>query len=179
MAKTKTKSKISSKKDTIQKPKSISPFDIINMMFTRPKDFSALSNYELDKNFFMINRVLSIKYPLQGQWFNNLYINKPEVIKCWKAFMDKYEHTNRVPGFVYTKGAKKTTEDNIEEITIKKQDKIDYAQKYHLSLKDVDDIIKFKPKEFEEQIKLLDELRHFADTAIQMTKIKKEKQKEN
>lgn len=154
-AKTTKKAQQKSKED---KPKKISPFDIIDMMFTKKDEFDKLSKFTLEKNFFMINRVFSIKYPTQAQFFNNLKINTAEVIKCWQQFLTKYEIPNKVPYFVYTKGSKKSS-DAKDEVKFKKQDIVDYAKKYNLSLRDVEDIIQFKPQEFTEQIQELDKLR--------------------
>ena len=128
--------------EEIKKPKAISPFDIIKMMFTDTPSFNNLSNLILSKNFFMINRIMSIMFPMQAQCFNNLDINQAEVIKTWQRFATAKLGYGRVPGFVYTKGGAATRElTNIDNIS--KEDKEAYCSHYQISLKDFDDMLYF------------------------------------
>ena len=121
--------------EEVKKPKAISPFDIIKMMFTDVHSFNNLSNLILAKNFFMINRILSIMFPMQAQCFNNIDINQAEVIRAWQKF-------GRVPGFVYTKGAK-AAQELTKSNDISKEDKELYCKHYQISLKDFDDMLYF------------------------------------
>ncbi len=128
--------------EEIKKPKAISPFDIIKMMFTDVESFNKLSNLILTKNFFMINRILSIMFPMQAQCFNNVEINQAEVIRTWQRFVTAKMGYGRVPGFVYTKGAKATQELNkLDDIS--KEDKESYCKHYQISLRDFDDMLYF------------------------------------
>lgn len=128
--------------EEIKKPKAISPFDIIKMMFTDISAFNNLSNLILSKNFFMINRIFSIMFPMQAQCFNNLDINQAEVIKVWQRFATAKLGYGRMPGFVYTKGAKASQELNKTD-DINKEDKELYCAHYQISLKDFDDMLYF------------------------------------
>lgn len=136
----------------VKKPKAIGPFDIINMMFTKPDEFNKLSNLILSKNFFMINRVFSIQFPMQAAVFNKLNINTSDVIKCWRNFLVK-QYGNKVPYFVYTKGYKKTTELQ-EDVEIPKDTKEQYCKHYDLSLKDFDDLMYFNRQMLLDDIKI-------------------------
>lgn len=133
--------KTKNKEEKIKKPKALSPFDIIKMMFTDKPAFDNLSNLMLAKNFFMINRIFSIMFPLQAQCFNKLNINQAEVIRAWQSFGTLKLGYGRMPSFVYTKGAKasqtKTTVD------ISKEDKELYCKHYNISIKDFDDMLYF------------------------------------
>lgn len=120
--------------------KAIGPYDIINMIFTDYAKFQNLTDVILDKNFFLINRVFSIKYPLQGAIFNKTTINTAAVIKAWATFLLTKERYGRVPYFVYSKGAKKsadatkTVEEKLDKDLICK-----YCKRYGISsLKDFD-----------------------------------------
>lgn len=121
--------------------KTLSPFDIITLIFTNIEEFNNLSDTILDKNFFIINRVFSIKYPLQAAIFNKLTINTAQVIRAWSRFILMHEKYGRVPYFVYTKGAKKS-----KETVIKKTDNIsadtvcEYCKRYHITLKDYNNL---------------------------------------
>lgn len=149
------KKKENTEEQEVKKPKTIGPFDIINMMFTKPDEFNKLSNLLLSKNFFMINRVFSIQFPLQAAVFNKLNINTADVIRCWQNFLTK-QYGNKVPFFVYTKGLKKTTELQ-EDIEIPKDIKESYCKHYNLSLKDFDDLLYF------DRTKVLDDIKIFTN----------------
>lgn len=122
-------------------------------MFTNKEKFDKLTNVILDKNFFIINRACAIKYPLQAALFNKTQINTSSVIKSWRNFLTTKEGFGRVPYFIYTKGAKKATEskikktDNIDKETIKK-----YCKRYHISLRDYDNLKSFFNDELIEDV---------------------------
>jgi Ni,Fe-hydrogenase I large subunit len=128
----------------ITSSKTLSPFDIINMMFTNYEEFNKLSDIILEKNYFIINRVFSIKYPLQGALFNNKFINTAKVIRSWALFITNKEGYGKVPYFVYSKGAKKSNESKIKN----NKDNIDksliseYCKRYHITLKDFNNLKK-------------------------------------
>lgn len=124
--------------EKIKTPKAIGPYDIISMMFTNFEKFNKLSNTILDKNFFLINRVFSIKYPLQGALFNKLNINTAGVIKSWAMFISNKEGYGRVPYFVYTKGAKKSADSTSKTDKLDKELIKEYCKRYKINLKDFD-----------------------------------------
>lgn len=128
--------------EEIKRPKAIGPFDIIKMMFTDVNAFNNLSNLILSKNFFMINRIFSIMFPMQAQCFNNVEINQGDVIRAWQQFAVSKLGYGKVPFFVYTKGAKASQEANKVD-DINKEDKELYCKHYQISLKDFDDMLYF------------------------------------
>lgn len=115
--------------------KTISPFDIIDMMFKDYESFNDLPKNVLEKNFFIINRTFAIKYPQQAAVFNKLNINTAATIKFWAMFLVNKEGYGKLPYFVFTKGNKKTTvsknKDNIDKDLIKQ-----YCIRFHITLKD-------------------------------------------
>ena len=128
--------------EEIKRPKAIGPFDIIKMMFTDVNAFNNLSNLILSKNFFMINRIFSIMFPMQAQCFNNVEINQGDVIRAWQQFAVSKLGYGKVPFFVYTKGAKASQEaSKVDDIN--KEDKELYCKHYQISLKDFDDMLYF------------------------------------
>ena len=122
--------------EKIKTPKAIGPYDIISMMCTNFEGFNKLSDMILDKNFFLINRVFSIKYPLQGALFNKNTINTAGVIKSWAMFISSKEGYGRVPYFVYTKGAKKSASTSSKTDKIDKELIKEYCKRYKINLKD-------------------------------------------
>ena len=134
------KKETTEQEEEIKKAKPLSPFDIIKMMFTNQAEFSKLSDKMLERNSFMINRVFSIKYPLQARYFNNTGVVSSDVVKSWNMFVVKNIGLGRVPGFVYTKSSK-SSEANKEEID--KELKREYCKHYNISYRDFDDMMYF------------------------------------
>ena len=127
----------------------LSPFSIINMMFYNAAGFYAIDRKELAKHFFMINRTMSVKYPLQAQFFNVNGVNQGDVVQFWQKFIRSAEPGNRVPAFVRDVGIKKEKMlDTIDQSVI-----IDYCKFYSLSKKDFSDMLTFKYDETVDDVK--------------------------
>ena len=85
-------------------------------------------------------------------------INPSEVIKIWATFLSNKEQHGKIPGFVFTKGNKKTSDNlNIKE-EIKKSDILEYAKHYNLSLKDVEDLKEFCYDDLKKDIENLNKI---------------------
>lgn len=82
-------------------------FDIIKALYTNKKEFDEISDFLLDRNSFMINRFISIKYPDKVQCFNISKINTVDVCKFWAEYLGGQY---RVPSYIYTKGSKRAQE---------------------------------------------------------------------
>lgn len=138
--------------EEIKKPKAIGPYDIIKMMFTDREGFDKLSNLMLSKNFFMINRILSIQFPEQAQCFNRLNIDHANVIKSWRNFCVMKLGYGRVPSFVYTKGAKASQAAQAKAVDIDKDVKESYCIFYDISYRDFDDMAYFNYNMLKEHV---------------------------
>ncbi|WQJ53290.1 MAG: hypothetical protein [Wendovervirus sonii] len=126
--------------EEIKKPKAIGPFDIIKMMFTDTAAFDNLPKSVLEKNFFMINRVMSIQFPLQAECFNHLSINQASVIKAWRQFAISKLGYGKMPSFIFTKTVKaEQAELQIDDIS--KELKENYCKHFNISLKDFNDMM--------------------------------------
>jgi len=128
------------KAEEIKKPKAIGPFDIIKMMFTDAAAFDNLSKSALEKNFFMINRVMSIQFPMQAECFNQLSIRQDQVIKAWRQFAVSKLGYGRLPSFVFTK-AIKAEQQELQFDDISKELKETYCKHFNISEKDFSDIL--------------------------------------
>ena len=150
----------------------MSPFDIINLIFTNYNEFNKLSDIILDKNFFIINRVFSIKYPEQSQFFNKLSINKAKVIRYWAYFITAKEGYGKVPYFVYTKGAKKQNENNKTKsiFNIDKNIIYEYCKRYNINLKDFENLKSLYQNELLEDIKRYEKLISLKEQEKNITK---------
>lgn len=131
-------------------------FEITDILFSNPKKWDSIPRGEKKKNQFMINRMMSIQFPLQAQAFNHIKIDPVAMTNSWQLFMSKlYKKT---PFWMYTKGAKKKKEEKqkkqeISESIIKK-----YASLNNLDLKSVRDAIEYFPESSIKELKKLEKL---------------------
>ena len=82
-------------------------FDYVKAIFSQSKDFENLKDYDKKKNAFMLNRFMSINFPIQAQLFNRMNINPVGVADSWRKVGVRYKKT---PGWVFTKTKKKPKE---------------------------------------------------------------------
>ena len=75
-------------------------FDYIKVLFGQDLPWKKLKGYDKSKNSFMVNRFMSIKFPIQANMFNALKIDPVGQAEAWRMVASKF---NRVPGFIYTK----------------------------------------------------------------------------
>lgn len=133
------------------KSKEIGLFDIIKYMFTDTNKLNELSDITLSRNAFMINRYMSIMYPQQANILQINKINQIEVIKFWGEFLKIYK--GRTPGWVFTKGQKKATEEH-ESIKTSVSSALirSYCNYYNLSNKDVENALFFFNKNMTDEL---------------------------
>jgi hypothetical protein len=75
-------------------------FDFIKVIFEQNKKYEDLKNYDKVKHNFMLNRFMSIQYPIQAQMFNKLGISPLGVSDSWRKVGRNYKKT---PGWIFTK----------------------------------------------------------------------------
>jgi len=64
-------------------------FDFINDMISKPSEFKSVSPHERGKHFFMVNRLCSIRYPIQAAYMNHLKINPSEAVTFWQSLLSR------------------------------------------------------------------------------------------
>jgi len=143
--------------EAIKKPKAIGPYDIIKMMFTDSQGFDNLSKLTLERNFFMINRIMSIQFPMQAQCFNQTNIRYDQVIQAWRQFAVSKLGYGRVPSFVFTKGAKASAADKLPD-EISKELKEEYCKHYNISKKDFSDMLEMFHDDTIKHVKRFEEI---------------------
>jgi hypothetical protein len=121
------------------KPKVLSPFDILKMMFTNQEEFNKLPIEVLGRNYYIINMQLSVKFPLQAAVFNHYKINPGEVVKCWQDFIVRQGLYGgyRIPQWVYEKGKAKANEEKVAKKKFTDKFIKQYCDHYGVSIKDV------------------------------------------
>lgn len=115
-------------------------FDVSKKMFTDINEFNKLSDNVLNRNFFMMNRSIAIKYPEKAQAFNITSINGADVMKFWSNYIGNIGY---VPGFMYTKGSKASQRDKAIKMKMPSNKIIkDFCLHYNINKKDVLSAIK-------------------------------------
>ena len=56
-------------------------FEILKSIFNDKQSFEDYSDLTLSRNSFMINRLMSIQYPLQANVLNILHINSADIVR--------------------------------------------------------------------------------------------------
>ncbi len=131
-------------------------FEFIKVLFSDPYKWKSITNGDKKKNHFMVNRMMSINYPLHAQAFNHLKIDPVSTINFWQQFMSNIY--NRVPFWIYTKGAKKHKEAREKKLDIKETTIKKYSKFYSLDVKSVRDAINFFPKESASEFKKFEKI---------------------
>jgi len=81
-------------------------FDYIALVFSKnEKTWKDLKNTDKSRNFFMLNRFMSIKYPVQANMLSHYRINAESVSDYWHRNMSSLH--SGTPKWVYTKTVKK------------------------------------------------------------------------
>jgi hypothetical protein len=80
-------------------------FDLMKQIFDRNSKWDSIKTYDKSKNFFMVNRFMSINFPMQANLFNNRHINSSSAVDSWKDVLNRL--FTKPPSWMYTKTKKK------------------------------------------------------------------------
>jgi hypothetical protein len=127
-------------------------FDILKAFFN-PKTWEDVSNHDKSRNFFMINRIMSIAFPLQANAFNNTKIDPVSVVDYWKETLNsKYKAP---PGWFFTTTQKKEK----SKAFLPDEEVLDFIKsKYEISNREIEDLGRYFPKELKEFSKSIKDL---------------------
>ena len=126
-------------------------FDFIKTLF-KTTEYNKLKPYEKSKYFFMINRFMSINFPLQAQAFNHIKISQAETIDYWQGQLSKLY--SRSPDWMSTKTGKKAK----KKISWPSDEAVMfYLRKHGMSRKDLNDAVKLNGEEALKPIFVIDE----------------------
>jgi len=111
-------------------------FDFINAMFSKPEEFKKTKLHERGKHFFMVNRLMSIGFPVQAAIFNHIKINPAQVVTFWQETLSK--RYTRTPNWKYVKTRKEREKKKAEQPISEEVQKL-YCETYKISRRDLDD----------------------------------------
>lgn len=127
-------------------------FDVVKWMFEDPAKFKSIPDAELANHFFMINRFMAIKFPVQSQYINVVGINTAEMLKFWHHTVRK--RLNRTPGWIFTKSTKPKKKNSKAEYS--DEAKRWYMTQFRLSHKDFNELFKYDSERMTSSLKELD-----------------------
>jgi hypothetical protein len=124
-------------------------FDIIKRIFDKKKPlWDEIPKNDKIRNFFMVNRIMSINFPVQANQFNKLKITPNQVVDWWHDTLST--RFTKAPSWVYTQtkksGSKKSDKSsqthNFEEV------ERFISQKMEISMKDLKQLKTFYPDKY-------------------------------
>lgn len=122
-------------------------FDVVKTVFKKDKAWDKVSRNDKVRNFFMINRIMSIQFPIQADQFNHTKISPRPVVDWWHDTLSK--HYTKIPGWIFTKTKK--SKNNVSaksEFDIDKNVEVFVANKYEISMRDLEDLKRFYPEKY-------------------------------
>lgn len=127
-------------------------FDVIKTIFKKKKDWEEVGKNDKVRNFFMINRIMSIQWPVQANQFNHTKVSPAPVVDWWHGTMSNYY--SKSPSWIFTKTKKKEGKET------KKIDFSEYEEaeafvmkRFEVSKREISDLKKFYPQKYESWIK--------------------------
>jgi hypothetical protein len=117
-------------------------FDVLKAFFVEKK-WQEVSKQDKARNFFMINRMMGIQYPLQSNALNNTKIDPVSAVDYWRSMLVlKYK---TAPGWFFTSSTKK---DKIKAYSPPDEISSFIRSKYEVSEREIKELSKYYPKEF-------------------------------
>lgn len=126
-------------------------FDIIKNIFsTNNKTWDNIGRIDKSRNFFMINRIMSIQFPVQANQFNRMRITTGPVVDWWRNTLSS--RYSKPPNWIYTKTKKPATEEKSKESKNFDAVELFIREKYSVSKRELLDIKRFYPDRYNEWI---------------------------
>jgi hypothetical protein len=121
-------------------------FDIIKLIFNnKQKEWKSVGKIDKSRNFFMINRIMSIQFPVQANQFNKLKVVPAPVVDWWHDTLSA--RFSKPPVWLYTK-TKKSDGPKTDEVKTSELTESFIRDKYRISKRDIETIKKFYPDKY-------------------------------
>jgi len=119
----------------------ITPFTVIDYLMTNDGKYETLGNGDKKKNFFVVNRRLSINYPMHADILQHIRINPVAVLDFWHSYLPSKHKTK--PGWLFIAGEKKAKETEAKKQKISKDAIVNFAKFFNYDIKSVNDALEF------------------------------------
>lgn len=130
-------------------------FDIIKTIFKSDKDWKNVGRNDKVRNFFMINRIMSIQFPVQANQFNHIRISQKPVIDWWHNTLSSYY--SKQPPWIFTSTKKKPKINEPKIAEAYDQAELLVIEKYEISKREIADLKEFYPEKYQSWIKSINE----------------------
>ena len=122
-------------------------FDIVKNIFSKnQRTWDSVSKNDKVRNFFMINRIMSIQFPVQANQFNKMRVTPNFVVDWWRNTLNN--RFSKPPSWIYTKTTKKETTDKKKKNTDYNEIEIFICERYKVSRRDLVQIKEFYPDKY-------------------------------
>jgi hypothetical protein len=121
-------------------------FDLIKTIFKNDKEWSKVKSLDKTRNFFMVNRIMSIQFPVQANQFNHTKVSPKPVIDWWHDNLSK--HFSKVPQWIYTKTKKKEDVSSEDSFDLDEDTKKFILQRFQISKRELSELQKFYPEKY-------------------------------
>lgn len=118
------------------------PYDIMKSFFS-DKEWGEIDKIEKSKNFFIINRTMSIAFPLQANAFNHTKIDPVSVVNYWRETLVRMY--NSPPGWFFTSSNKK---EKAKKYVPSDEVSLFIREKYEISEREVKELLEYYPSDF-------------------------------
>jgi len=125
-------------------------FDIVKKIFIQSQsEWDKVSKNDKNRNFFMLNRIMGIQFPVQANQFNKLKVNPHPVIDWWH---DSLSHRySKTPPWIFTKTNKKESSKGSSSMKEEETERF-LMQSLSISSRDLDLLKKFYPERYSKWI---------------------------
>jgi hypothetical protein len=126
-------------------------FDYINVIFSANNaKWEEVSELDMARNAFMLNRLMSIKFPIQAQMLNIMKISPVGQAQTWRNIAKQFKRT---PGFIYTK-TKNMSSDKTKKLN---EDAVAMYMKFNeIGETEFKDAYRFNPDAIEEALEVIE-----------------------
>jgi|WetSurMetagenome_2_1015567.scaffolds.fasta_scaffold1125754_1 hypothetical protein len=125
-------------------------FELIDIMFSNPKEYANVTKGDKKKHFFLINRRMAIQFPLQAHMLQHNKINDAATVDFWQLFVSK--KYSKTPYWMFVKGVKKNKEEKEKKTSIKEASIKKFATFFKYDIKTVKEAIEMFPEEMKKEI---------------------------
>lgn len=141
-------------------------FDFIKKMFLQDggKTWEGVTPYEKQRNAFMVNRFMSIKYPLSASNLNALKCDGVGVVETWRHYIGRATG-GRIPSWVYTKTSKAKKDSPLAKVS--KEAKLYWCNLHECGFRDLEEQYKYNPT-------VLDDLKYIEDNLLNVKPYKED-----
>lgn len=126
-------------------------FDIVKTIFKQDKEWNKVSRNDKTRNFFMINRIMSIQFPIQAHQFNHTKISPRPIADWWHNTLSR--HYTKMPNWIFTKTKKtETKKDTKKVIDFDPEVEKFIREKFAVSNRELTELKKFYPEKYSEWV---------------------------